>query len=66
MDEIGKMRRGNAREDRSIKGTDRGMSVSRATVRKVLRPAEPGVDRLPVAEPLRQGAALAAAFHDLR
>ena len=28
--------------------------------------AEPGVDRLPVAEPLRRGAALAAAFHDLR
>ena len=39
MDEIGKMRRDHAREGRSIKGIDRGMSVSCAAVRKVLRSA---------------------------
>ena len=36
-DKIGKVRRAHFREGRSIRGISRDMTVSRATVRKVLR-----------------------------
>lgn len=50
VDEIGKIPRAHFREGRSIKGTSRDMSVSRAAVRKVLRPRATAVYQL-----LREG-----------